>query len=46
MKALLRKVAFWTFWIGTAIGLYVGYQIGTIRGYERAMSMIQEVIQR
>ena len=43
---ILRKIWFWTFVIGMLIGLYLGYQVGTIRGYERAIQMIQTVIDK
>jgi len=41
---IFKRAVFWMFVIGTLIGLYIGYQVGTIRGYERAMKMIEHVI--
>ena len=41
---ILRSMWFWTFIIGLGMGMYAGYHVGLVSGYEEALNALKRVV--
>jgi ABC-type nitrate/sulfonate/bicarbonate transport system permease component len=43
ITSILKYPSFWCLLVGIAIGVYIGYHVGLVTGYERALEAINNI---